>query len=41
VGWNGRDGGKVVQQGIYIYLLTFTSSKGEYFQRTGTVTLLK
>jgi len=41
VGWNGKDGGKVVEQGVYCYLLTYTSSKGEYFQRKGTVTLLK
>jgi len=42
IGWNGSDkGGKIVQEGVYVYLLTFTSSKGEYFQSKGTVTLLK
>jgi len=41
VGWDGKAGGKVVEQGVYAYLLTYTSSKGEYFQRKGTVMLLK
>ena len=42
VGWDGRyNGSKVVQEGIYAYLLTFTSSKGQYFQMKGIVTLLK
>jgi len=42
VGWDGTyKGGKVVQQGVYVYLLTYTSSRGEYFQQKGTVTLIK
>jgi hypothetical protein len=42
IGWNGKDGGsKIVQEGIYFYLLTYTSSKGEYFQQKGSVMLLK
>lgn len=43
VGWDGSDKGsnRIVQQDVYAYLLTYTSSKGEYFQRKGTVTLLK
>jgi gliding motility-associated-like protein len=42
IGWDGTyKGGKLVMEGVYVYLLTYTSSKGEYFQRKGTVTLLK
>jgi len=42
VGWNGNGtNGKEEEEGVYVYLLTYTSSKGEYFQRKGTVTLLK
>ena len=42
VGWNGTaKSGKVEEEGVYVYLLTYTSSRGEYFQRKGTVTLLK
>ncbi|HTA28254.1 MAG TPA: gliding motility-associated C-terminal domain-containing protein [Bacteroidia bacterium] len=41
IGWDGTNKGKIVPEGVYIYLLTYTSSKGEYFQRKGTVTLLK
>lgn len=42
IGWDGTDkSGKAVRQGVYVYLLTYTSSRGEYFQRKGTVTLLK
>jgi CHU_C Type IX secretion signal domain len=42
IGWDGTyKGGKVVQQGVYVYLLTYTSSRGEYFQQKGTVTLIK
>ncbi|HTB31151.1 MAG TPA: gliding motility-associated C-terminal domain-containing protein, partial [Bacteroidia bacterium] len=42
IGWNGNgSGGKEEEEGVYVYLLTYTSSKGEYFQRKGTVTLLK
>jgi hypothetical protein len=42
IGWNGTyKGGKIVPEGVYVYLLTYTSSKGEYFQKRGTVSLLK
>jgi hypothetical protein len=40
-GWNGVYGGKVCMEGVFVYLLTYTSSKGEYFERKGTVTLIK
>lgn len=40
-GWNGTYGGKVCMEGVFVYRLTYTSSKGEYFERKGTVTLLK
>lgn len=43
VGWNGHynNSKKAEQEDVYVYLLTYTSSKGEYFQMKGTVTLLK
>jgi len=43
MGWNGtyKGGGKVLEEDTYIYVLTYTSSKGEYFQRKGSVALLK
>lgn len=42
IGWDGTyKGGKIVQEGVYVYLLTYTSSRGEYYQQKGTVTLIK
>lgn len=41
VGWNGKYGGSVCMEGVYVYRLVYTSSKGEYFERKGTVTLIK
>ncbi len=43
VGWDGTYAGgkKPEQEEVYVYLLTYTSSKGQYFQRKGTVTMLK
>lgn len=40
-GWDGRYGGHVCPEGVYVYHIVYTSSKGEYFDRKGTVTLLK
>ena len=40
VGWDGTAGGDVVQQGVYVWLLTFKGASGEYFERNGTVTLI-
>ncbi|HXB13830.1 MAG TPA: gliding motility-associated C-terminal domain-containing protein [Bacteroidia bacterium] len=41
VGWDGTRGGKIAMEGVYAYVIVYTSSKGEYFERKGTVTLLK
>ncbi len=41
IGWDGTEHGGKVMEGIYVYLLTYTSNKGQYFQQTGTVTLLR
>ncbi len=41
-GWDGRTGGgKVAPLGVYVYHIEYTSSKGEYFERNGTVTLIR
>ena len=40
-GWNGVSGGHICMEGVYVYSLTYTSSKGEYFNKKGTVTLIK
>lgn len=40
IGWDGTYKGKLVEQGVYVYLLTYTSSRGEYYQLKGTVTLI-
>lgn len=41
-GWNGQvRGGKVAPLGVYVYHLQYTSSRGEYFERNGTVTLIR
>jgi len=39
-GWDGTYKGKLVEQGVYVYLFTYTSSRGEYYQKKGTVTLI-
>jgi len=41
IGWNGTYHGKKMEEGVYVYILTYTSSRGEYFQQEGTVTLLR
>jgi len=42
VGWDGTyKGGKQAEEGAYVYILTYTSSKGQYFQKKGSVTLLR
>jgi gliding motility-associated-like protein len=40
-GWDGTRGGKIAMEGVYAYVIVYTSSKGEFFERKGTVTLLK
>jgi gliding motility-associated-like protein len=40
-GWNGHYGGTIAPEGVYMYRIVYTSSKGEFFERKGTVDLLK
>ena len=39
-GWDGTKGGNVCDFGVYVYFLRYKTSKGEYKERKGTVTLL-
>ena len=41
IGWDGTDRGKKCELGVYVYLLRFKSSKGEYIDFKGSVTLLR
>jgi hypothetical protein len=40
-GWDGTHGGKKSELGVYVYLLRFKTSRGDYIERKGTVTLLR
>jgi gliding motility-associated-like protein len=40
-GWDGTHGGTKCEFGVYVYLLRFKTSRGEYIERKGTVTLLR
>jgi gliding motility-associated-like protein len=40
-GWNGTYDGHKVEEGVYIYRIQYTSSKGEYFNQRGWVMMLK
>jgi len=40
-GWDGTHGGEKCELGVYVYLLRFRSSKGDYIEKKGTVTLLR
>jgi gliding motility-associated-like protein len=39
-GWDGVAHGKISEQGVYVYLITYKTSKGEFVDRHGTITLL-
>jgi gliding motility-associated-like protein len=41
VGWDGTYHGKLVEEGVYIYHIQYTSGKGEYFNQRGWVMMLK
>ena len=41
LGWDGTEGGKKCEEGVYVYLVRFKSSKGEYIDFKGSVTLLR
>ncbi|MCF8299024.1 MAG: gliding motility-associated C-terminal domain-containing protein, partial [Saprospiraceae bacterium] len=40
-GWNGMVDGTIATEGVYVYFIKFKNSKGEMFEKRGTVTLLK
>ena len=40
-GWDGTFHGKLVEEGVYVYRIQYTSSKGEYFTQRGWVMMLK
>jgi gliding motility-associated-like protein len=40
-GWDGTMGGTKNELGVYVYLLRYKSSRGEYFEQNGTVTLIR
>lgn len=40
-GWDGIFGGKLCPLGVYVYYLRFKTSKAEYVERKGTVTLVQ
>lgn len=40
-GWDGTNGGVKKELGVYVYLLRYKNSKGEYFEHKGTVTLIR
>jgi hypothetical protein len=39
-GWDGTHGGKC-EPGVYVYLLRFKTSRGDYIERKGSVTLIR
>lgn len=40
-GWDGTNNGVKQGIGVYVYLLQFKTSRGEYIERKGTVTLIR
>lgn len=40
-GWDGKVDGEVVPQGVYIYVIRYSDSKGKMHERQGTVTVIK
>lgn len=40
-GWDGTRGSEKCELGVYVYLLRFRTSKGDYMEMKGTVTLLR
>lgn len=41
MGWDGTDKNKKTESGLYIYLIRYKTSKGEYIEQKGTITLLR
>lgn len=40
-GWNGTHGGQKCELGVYVYLVKYKTSKGEYIELKGAVTLIR
>jgi gliding motility-associated-like protein len=40
-GWDGKTNGKPCEFGVYVYVLRYKTSRGEYLQYKGTVTLIR
>ncbi len=40
-GWDGTFKGKLVQQGVYVYVVRFENSGGQMMESSGTVTLIR
>ncbi|HLC82690.1 MAG TPA: gliding motility-associated C-terminal domain-containing protein, partial [Bacteroidia bacterium] len=40
-GWDGTNHGVKQELGVYVYLVRFKTSKGEYLEFKGSVTLLR
>ena len=40
IGWDGKNGGKLCEQGVYVYQVEVVTMGGKEFVRTGHVTLL-
>ena len=40
-GWDGKTAGKPCELGVYVYLIRYKTSRGEYLEYKGTVTLLR
>lgn len=40
-GWDGTHNGKKSEIGVYVYLLKFKTSRGEYIEQKGVVTLIR
>jgi gliding motility-associated-like protein len=40
VGWDGSLGGKIAEQGVFVYQISFKTARGEYIDKKGTVALI-
>jgi gliding motility-associated-like protein len=40
-GWDGKIKGKYAELGVYVYTLRYKTSRGEYLNMKGTVTLIR
>lgn len=40
-GWDGTHGGHKSELGVYVYLIRFKTSRGDYIEKKGTITLIR